>query len=110
MIAVIRLADYFTDHAVVAFDQMHEDPPTGDAQYVLDLIRRLGQKIVSRRDVHRAASRSRFRKPGDLDAPLRLLEDHGYLRRQSDPAPTGRAGRRPSPSWSVHPDVLGGSA
>ena len=109
VVAAIRLADYFTEHAVAAFDRMHEDPRIGSALYVLELIRRRGQRTVSRRDVHIAVSRSRFRKADDLDAPLRLLEDHGYLRRQPDPEPTDRAGRRPSPTWAVHPDVLIGA-
>jgi replicative DNA helicase len=88
VVVAIRLADYFTERAVAAFDRMHEDPRIGDALYVLELIGRRGQRTVSPRDVHIAVSRSRFRK----------ADDHGYLRRQPDPEPTGRAGRRPSPT------------
>jgi replicative DNA helicase len=74
-----------------------------DAAYLLDVVRRLAQSVVTRRDLHRAASRSRFPKPADLDAPLGVLVDHGYLTRLPDPPASGKGGRPPSPSWQVHP-------
>ena len=46
-------------------------------------------------------SRSRFPKVGDLDTPLELLEQHGWIRRMPEPERTG-PGRRPSPSYEVH--------
>jgi hypothetical protein len=49
-------------------------------------------------------SRSRFPKVGDLDGPLDLLEQHGYIRRQPEPERTG-PGRPPSPTYLVHPDL-----
>jgi len=103
--AAIRLAEYFTAHALAAFDRMAEDPRVVDAAYLLDVVRRLAQLVVTRRDLHRAASRSRFPKPADLDAPLGVLVDHGYLTRLPDPPASGKGGRPPSPSWQVHPAV-----
>jgi replicative DNA helicase len=102
----IRLADYFTSHAAAVMDEMTEDPRVADARYLLEVIRRLGQDTVSRRDLHVVASRSRFRKADDLDPPLHVLEDHGYLTRRPDPVVTAKGGRRPSPAWAVHPDTF----
>ncbi len=53
------------------------------------------------RDAHRAVPRGRFRKAADLDPPLTLLEEHGYLRRAyADPiGPKG--GRLPRATSST---------
>jgi hypothetical protein len=83
---------------------MGADPRVGDARWLLAWISRTDQVQFSRRDAHRAA-RSRFRKAGDLEPALRLLEEHGYLRRV-DPEPSrdqhGR-GRPASPRFVVNP-------
>jgi replicative DNA helicase len=100
----IQLADYLTDHAQAVFDLMGADPRTDDARWLLDWISRTNQAQFSRRDAHQAA-RGRFRKATDLEPPLTLLEEHGWLRRV-DPEPPrdppGR-GRPPSPRFLVNP-------
>jgi replicative DNA helicase len=100
----LRLADYLTDHALAVFDLMGADPRIDDARWLLDWIQRGGRVQFSRRDAHMAA-RGRFRKATDLDPPLTLLEEHGYLRR-ADPEPSrdphGR-GRPASPRFLVNP-------
>jgi replicative DNA helicase len=99
-----RLADYLVEHARVVFDLMGADPRIDDARWLLDWISRTGQAQFSRRDAHQAA-RGRFRKATDLEPALRLLEEHGYLRRV-DPEPSrdpqGR-GRPASPRFVVNP-------
>ncbi len=101
----IRLAGYLVEHALAVFDLMGADPRVDDARWILDWIARTGTQQFTRRDAHRAAPRGRFRKAADLDPPLALLEEHGYLRR-ADPEPSrdphGR-GRRPSPRFLVNP-------
>jgi replicative DNA helicase len=101
----IRLADYLIEHARAVFDLMGTDPRTDDARWLLDWIDRTGRGQFSRRDAHRAAPRGRFPKATDLEPALRLLEEHGYLRRV-DPAPSqdprGR-GRPASPRFLVNP-------
>jgi replicative DNA helicase len=101
----IRLADYLIEHARAVFDLMGTDPRTDDARWLLDWIDRTGRRQFSRRDAHRAAPRGRFPKATDLEPALRLLEEHGYLRRV-DPAPSqdprGR-GRPASPRFLVNP-------
>jgi hypothetical protein len=99
----IRLAGYLTEHALAVFDLMGADPRTDDARWLLDWIARTSTKQFTRRDAHRAAPRGRFRKATDLDPPLALLEEHGYLRR-ADTDPSGpQGGRPPSPRYLVNP-------
>jgi replicative DNA helicase len=101
----IRLADYLIEHARAVFDLMGTDPRIEDACWLLDWIDRTGRGQFSRRDAHRAAPRGRFPKATDLEPALRLLEEHGYLRRV-DPEPSqdprGR-GRPASPRFLVNP-------
>jgi replicative DNA helicase len=101
----IRLADYLIEHARAVFDLMGADQRLDDARWLLDWIDRTGRGQFSRRDAHRAAPRGRFAKATDLEPALRLLEEHGYLRRV-DPAPSqdprGR-GRPASPRFLVNP-------
>jgi replicative DNA helicase len=100
----IRLADYLVEHARAVFDLMGADPRVGDARWLLDWISRTDQVQFSRRDAHQAA-RGRFPKATDLEPALRLLEEHGHLRRV-DPEPSrdphGR-GRPASPRFVVNP-------
>jgi replicative DNA helicase len=101
----IRLADYLIEHARAVFDLMGADPRIDDARWLLDWITRTNRTQFSRRDAHIAAPRGRFPKATDLEPALRLLEEHGYLRRV-DPEPSrdphGR-GRPASPRFLVNP-------
>ena len=103
--AAIRLADYLIEHARAVFDLMGADPRIDDARWLLDWITRTNRTQFSRRDAHRAAPRGRFATATDLEPALRLLEEHGYLRRV-DPEPSqdprGR-GRPASPRFLVNP-------
>jgi hypothetical protein len=100
-----RLAGYLVEHARAVFDLMGADPRVDDARWLLDWIARTGQVQFTRRDAHQAA-RGRFRKAGDLEPALNLLEEHGYLRRvDADPAGP-RGGRPPSPRFLVNPRHL----
>jgi hypothetical protein len=103
--AAIRLADYLVEHARVVFDLMGADPRVDDARWLLDWINRTDRTQFSRRDAHATAPRGRFPKVTDLEPALRLLEEHGYLRRV-DPEPSrdprGR-GRPASPRFLVNP-------
>jgi replicative DNA helicase len=101
----IQLADYLVDHARAVFDLMGSDPRLGDARWLLDWVSRSDRMQFSRRDAHVAAPRSRFPKATDLEPALRLLEEHGYLRRvDAEPSrdPQGR-GRPASPRFLVNP-------
>jgi replicative DNA helicase len=101
----IRLADYLIEHARAVFDLMGADARIDDARWLLDWISRANRTQFSRRDAHVAAPRGRFPKATDLEPALRLLEEHGHLRRV-DPEPSrdphGR-GRPASPRFLVNP-------
>jgi hypothetical protein len=103
--SAIRLADYLIEHARAVFDLMGADPRLDDARWLLDWIGRTNRTQFTRRDAHVAAPRGRFPKATDLEPALRLLEEHGYLRRV-DPEPSrdprGR-GRPASPRFLVNP-------
>ena len=98
----IALGDYFTEHALAAFEDMGADETTDNARSVLDWIKRHEFTNVSRRDVH-AGNRSRFQKATDVDPVLELLCDRSWLRRRPDPEPGPQGGRPPSPVFDVNP-------
>jgi replicative DNA helicase len=100
----IAVMDYFTAHALASFDLMGVDPALEDARAVYRWLERTRPQQFTKREAHMGLSRSRFPKVGDLDAPLELLEQHGWIRRLPEPERTG-PGRRPSPSYQVHPDL-----
>jgi hypothetical protein len=95
----VTLAEFFTAHALAAFERMGTDPAVEGARYLLQVLDRLGQPEVSVRDLHMASSRSRFPKVKDLEGPLGVLADHGYLARLPDPP--RRQGRPSSPRFAV---------
>lgn len=104
MAAAITLGQYFTDHAKAAFDRMGTDAAVDDARAVLDWITRNGASGFTKRDLHRGVASSRFQKAADLDGPLTLLEQHGYIRpeRREHTGP----GRPPAPRYAVHPEAV----
>jgi replicative DNA helicase len=99
----VRLAGYLVEHARAVFDLMGTDPQVEDARWLLDWITRTGRSQLTRRDAHQAAPRGRFPKATDLDPALRLLEEHGWLRRLDADPPGAKGGRPPSPRFLVNP-------
>jgi replicative DNA helicase len=99
----IRLAGYLVEHARAVFDLMGADPRLDDARWLLDWIARTNHAQFSRRDAHAAAPRGRFRKATDLEPALRLLEEHGWLRRVDADPPGPKGGRPASPRFLVNP-------
>lgn len=105
----IRIGNYFLAHAQAAFSMMGVDQGVEDARSLLRWLERHKPPVFTRQEMFSGVSRSVFRKVADLDAPLRLLEEHGYILRLPAPERTG-PGRPPSPSWRVHPSVAAESA
>jgi hypothetical protein len=103
--AAMQVAGYYKANALMAFDAMQVDPVVADAEYLLGLIRRRGHAKVSTRQLHMAASRSRFPRVTDLAPGLTILADHGYLR-ELPPRDLDGPGRPPSPVWAVNPHLL----
>jgi replicative DNA helicase len=105
----LRIGHYFTAHALATFDAMGADPQVADARVVLAWLERTKPQEFTKRVLFSAVSRSRFKKVGDLDPSLDLLEQHGYIRRKPEPERTG-PGRRPSPTYEVHPTLAAETA
>ncbi|MEP7021167.1 MAG: YfjI family protein [Pseudonocardiales bacterium] len=99
------IGNFLKYHALAAFDEMRIERDVSDAVYLLDLIGKMGVDSVSRRDLFTAAYRGRFEKATDLDAPIGVLVDHGWLapiERPDTPGP----GRPPSPRWHVYVSAI----
>ena len=101
----IQLGDYFTEHARAAFRQMRADPVIADAQKLVDWATRNSNTEFSKRDLFYGTRSERFQKAADLDEPLALLIEHGYLRLAKAPRTTPRGGRPTSPRYLLHPGV-----
>jgi replicative DNA helicase len=101
--SALSLGRYLESHALAVFGHMGADPALEDAHAVLAWITRTQMTGFTRRDAHRAMQ-SRFRRATDLDAPLSILEEHGYLRQQ--PAALPAVGRPPSTAYEVHPSLV----
>ena len=105
MARALAAGEYFTAHALAVFDFMGADPAAEDARAVLAWIRRSGQAVFSKRDVHQAM-RARFKKADDVDPALEMLTGNGWIRTEKTAAPGPQGGRSPSPAFAVHPALL----
>jgi replicative DNA helicase len=99
--AAIAIAKTFLiPHAKTAFAMMSRDQTESRAHRVLHVVRSWEQPTITRRDVWRRLCRS-FTAVDDLDAPLALLVEHGYLR--PVPSVATGPGRKPSPTFAINP-------
>jgi hypothetical protein len=103
MAAAITAGEYFTAHALAAFDSMGADPMLEDARHALTWIARNQEKTFTKRALFRA-QQARFRKITDLDPVLGVLEQHGYIRLIEQPERSG-PGRKPSPEYAIYPEL-----
>jgi hypothetical protein len=95
--------DYFLPHARAMFHLMREDPRLPLALRILGWIKKTGLSMFSRRDCHVRFNRS-IEKVEALDAPLLLLEKHGWVRQLPQPERSG-PGRKSSPVFEVYPEI-----
>jgi len=87
-------------HAKAAFAEMGADPIVEHAKRILRLIDQKKVVFFTRRDLHQAM-RSAFRRVSELDQPLAVLVDHGFIRARYEIS-TG-PGRPLSPTYDVNP-------
>ncbi|GGK79051.1 hypothetical protein Sme01_22250 [Sphaerisporangium melleum] len=104
MNAAATLGEYLTAHALAAFDAMGADPELECARAVHAWLERTRPERFTVREAFTALPRSRFRKVADLVTPLDVLEQLGWIHREPEPPCTG-PGRRPSPTYAVHPSL-----
>lgn len=98
----ITLGRYLIAHALTAFNEMGADEDAERARFILRWIERAGTTAFSKRDIYQG-TKGTFKRIEALETPLRLLIDHGYIRRRPEEARTGKAGRPPSPMFDVNP-------
>ncbi|WP_084338503.1 DUF3987 domain-containing protein [Actinomadura oligospora] len=104
MHAAITIGEYFTAHAVAAFDAMGADPAQEKARHVLRWLEHHQPSEFTVRLLFSKLPRSQFGTVATLEPALDILEQYGWIRRQPDPERTG-PGRRPSPTYHVHPQI-----
>jgi hypothetical protein len=102
----IELGRYFTAHASAAFGEMVTDPLVNDANAFIEWCKRAEKAEFSKRELFNGVRSSRFQRAADLDAPLALLVEQGYLRPIEPLVTTQRGGRPPSPRYEVNPEAL----
>lgn len=104
----IQVGHYLIPHARAAFAEMGADPALNDAVHILSWIKRKELSTVTKREIFEG-TKGRFKKVNELENPLRLLIEHGYIR---EPAPGERQGpgRSPSPTFEVNPYLWADSA
>ncbi|MFI7419411.1 YfjI family protein [Nonomuraea sp. NPDC049684] len=102
--AAITIGQYFITHALATFDAMGADPDLEAARVVHAWLQRTNPQRFTVREAFTALPRNRFRKVAELETPLDLLEQLGWIRREPEPPRTG-PGRRPSPAYAVHPTL-----
>lgn len=100
MAAALRLADVLSKHALIAFDCMGSDAALDDARLILSWVAREGLREFTRRDAHKA-HQSRFRRAEEMDAPLDVLVERGFIRPRS--RAVAKAAGRPSQVFEVNP-------
>lgn len=99
----IALAGFFTEHARIMYRVMAGRSGQAAARQVLEALHRLAGAggAVSRRDLHRALrGRREFELAKDLDGPLRLLEEYGWIHRTRE---QGDGPGRPSEIITLNP-------
>lgn len=102
----LMIGKYLIPHAKAAFTEMGASKEVTDAQHLLRWIKDHQLTEFSKKSLF-DMTRGRFKKAADLDLPLNLLQEHGYVRLQPEPPRSG-VGRRPSPRYEVNPLWLEG--
>jgi replicative DNA helicase len=105
MDAAIRIGEYLIPHAKAAFSEMGAALSVEMARDILDWLKLTGKHDFSKRELFNAR-RGRFRMAKELDEPLDLLVEHGYIR-QRDAGRQAGPGRKPSPNYDVNPVLAG---
>lgn len=101
--AAEKLGEYYTEHALAVFGLMGADPVHNAARKVLDWLEAHPRRQVTHRDLYNGVRCRDIPKSSDLDAPVGMLIDLGWLRLAPPPAEKKRG--RPSKTYLVHPKL-----
>jgi replicative DNA helicase len=97
----IEIGKYLIPHAKAAFAEMGADAMLEGAKRILRWIDDRRVTAFTKRDLHQSL-RGSFKRVEELDAPLNLLVDHGFVRKRSEEKPA-TAGRPQSATYDVNP-------
>jgi hypothetical protein len=97
----IRVGMYLIPHAKAAFAEMGPDETVERAKAILRWISHNHLDSFSRRDVHQGM-RAMFKRVTELDSPLAVLVERGFIRRRPE-RPNAGSGRPASPTFDVNP-------
>jgi hypothetical protein len=104
-LAARRIAEYLIPHAQAAFQAMGTDPIANRAGLILAWVKKSGKTQFQKREVFNAM-RAQFDRAAEVDEPLVILLEHGFIRQMPAEKRSG-PGQPPSPSFRVHPEVVG---
>ena len=92
---------YLIAHAKAAFAEMGADEIVEKAKAILRWTGHNRAVSLTKRDVHQGM-RGLFKRAMDLDSPLAVLVERGFIRKRPDSSTT-TAGRPASPIFDVNP-------
>ncbi len=102
--AAIQISEFLGVHAEAAYQAMGADEGVAEARYIWSRIVNGGQTEISKRDLFRLC-RGRFKKAENMEAPLHILVEYGYLRIED--LERDGAGRKASPLVKINPLAIG---
>jgi hypothetical protein len=97
----IDLGHYLIQHARAAYAEMGADPVIADAKHILAWIRRTEHRHFTKREAFEG-TKGRFKRVEAMEPGLKLLIEHGFIR-PWDAGERPGPGRKPSPTYDVHP-------
>lgn len=100
----IRFAHYLLAHAQAAYTEIGANPAIQPALTILRWLEKTGVREFTKRACWQGVRGGAIQKSDDLDEPLALLAEHGYIREQAQEERAG-PGRKPSPKYEVNPRV-----
>lgn len=102
MEAAIATGKALSTHALAVYGLMGADPAIEGAKVILRWIKRHGHKTFTARDAQQD-HKSRFPRASEVDEPLSVLVERGYIAEL--PQPEGKPGR-PSRRYQTNPAAL----
>lgn len=104
MAAATGIAEFLGAHAEAAYQVMGADESIEDAKYLWKRIEGSGEAEISKRDLFRLV-RGKFKKAENMETPLRVLVEYGYIRIED--VERDGVGRKASPKIKVNPRAYG---